>query len=258
LIAGGIESSKVVDIYDTVAESWSVATLSQNREKPTSAAVGTKAYFCGGSHDPGFSQTVYASNTMDVYDSLTNTWSVMTLPTPQFWDMTAAAVGNYFFIGAGIATWRIYSSHVDILDTTTGEWSNTTLSRAGYDVVAVTVKNIVLFVGGYLRPITADIVSTPSPTSPPSTPSTPALYTSSSDSSGLSQFKIAGIIVGISIFVIILVILIGYLVKNKIFNIYQIFQVDKYQTVDVETKNVPDEVERTDMPVEMEYTDMPE
>jgi len=67
--------SSRVDIYDMVSQNWSTAELSQGRHTMAVAVAGNKIFFAGGiilfnPNDYG------TTNTIDIYDVISNSWSV--------------------------------------------------------------------------------------------------------------------------------------------------------------------------------------
>jgi len=104
IIAGGITTpnnpTDRVDIYDTQTGIWTQANLSVPRSfSDNGAAVGGKAYFAGGGifMGGGFNTP---SDVVDVYDPVTNTWSVMNLQEPRV-DHSVLGVGNYLVVAGG-------------------------------------------------------------------------------------------------------------------------------------------------------------
>ena len=89
-----------VDIYDADTNTWSTATLSEARWNMASAVVGKKVFFAGGVIDPGIVSSIY-SDKVDIYDSETDTWSVMTLSEPRS-AMAGASIGNQAVFAGGV------------------------------------------------------------------------------------------------------------------------------------------------------------
>jgi hypothetical protein len=77
-ISNGVASNRV-DIYDYTTDTWTIDSITVARGfYYQSATVCGKAYFVGsGIFDNGWS---YGTDTIDVYDPVANTWSIMTLP----------------------------------------------------------------------------------------------------------------------------------------------------------------------------------
>ena len=104
LIAGGFRDgfipSNRVDIYDAVTNTWSIAELSAPRcsENVFATVCGKAFYVGGGSFDGQYLND--PSDVIDVYDSVTNTWSVMNLTAPLVWH-SVVAVGDKLLIAGG-------------------------------------------------------------------------------------------------------------------------------------------------------------
>gem|GEM_PF-604015 len=91
LIAGGTNAvntpSAVVDIFDTVTGLWTISSLSEARSfhQNNAATVLGKAYFVGGgTMDLTTYNWTSASSTIDMYCSLTDSWSTENLSLPLF------------------------------------------------------------------------------------------------------------------------------------------------------------------------------
>jgi hypothetical protein len=104
LIAGGFKdgfvSSSRVDIYDASNDSWSTAELSVPRcSQNVFVTVGKYAFYVGGGSFDG-QYLNDPSNVVDVYDSDSNTWSVINLPVPLVWHSVTTA-GNRLVVAGG-------------------------------------------------------------------------------------------------------------------------------------------------------------
>jgi hypothetical protein len=113
LFAGG-SYSNIVDIYNINTGKWSNATLSQTRTLGGAATVGKYAVFAGG-----------LSPDFDVWDSETQSWSVVVSPNSNQWEQSMTAVGPYVVIAGGNGP----SNSVVILDTRTMTLVNGTVSE---------------------------------------------------------------------------------------------------------------------------------
>ncbi len=109
LIAGGMTSgntaSNVVDIYDASTGTWDVANLSLARafaDNQQAVTAAGKAYFVGGGkiHLTGGYWTA-AYNVIDIYDEVTNTWSVDTMPLSPRVHHAVVANNNKVIIAGG-------------------------------------------------------------------------------------------------------------------------------------------------------------
>src|SRR5690606_21207721 len=91
-----------VDIYNSLNDSWTTATLSQPRYFLTATTVGHLALFAGGAGSG-------PSNLVDIYNSQDDTWTTATLSQTRY-DLAATTVGNLALFAGGYA----YSDQVDI------------------------------------------------------------------------------------------------------------------------------------------------
>ena len=142
IFAGGYSGSggsNVVDIYDSVANTWAVATLSQARGYLSATTVGTKAIFAGGSPNSGY------SNAVEIYDSSNNSWSTATLSQARS-DLSPTTVGTKAIFAGGLS--YSLSDAIDIYDSSNNTWSTATLSQARSDLSATTVGTKAIFAGG--------------------------------------------------------------------------------------------------------------
>lgn len=96
-VANGVSSNRV-DIYDYETDTWDTASISVARAfYHQSATVDGKAYFVGsGTFDNGWTNN---TDTIDIYDPVTNAWSVITLPNPVTENAVVAI--DYSLISAG-------------------------------------------------------------------------------------------------------------------------------------------------------------
>ena len=149
LFAGGYNSpgtSTRVDIYDINTNSWSTAELSQARYGIGVTVLGTKVFFAGGI-EGGWWDGISTYSIVDIYDALTNTWSVANLSQARGY-VTGASVGNKVFFAGGIYQNYMNSDRVDIYDVVANSWSIASLSYARREIVAETVNNKIYFAGG--------------------------------------------------------------------------------------------------------------
>ena len=143
-----------VDIYDIATQSWSVAALSVARSDIAAIAAGNKIFFAGGHSVTGSGNLNYYA-TIDIYDVVTNTWSVSYLSEPRSL-IAAATVGDKVFFAGGSINGNINyygqvgtpTSKVDIYNITTQSWSTAILSQPRNEIAAVTLHNKIYFAGG--------------------------------------------------------------------------------------------------------------
>ncbi len=148
LIAGGIglgnAASDLVDIYDAVAGTWSIAHLSEARTLSRSAALSVdgKAYFAGGQVTPGV-----GSDRVDIYDSATGTWSSVSLIEPR-WAIAGATQGNTAYFAGGFTSAGV-SSLVESYNSGTQTWAPAlAMPTARGECAAATTGGSLLCAGG--------------------------------------------------------------------------------------------------------------
>lgn len=120
-----------------------IGLLSTGRATLKCGTAGTKILFAG-----GWAAGAHSSR-VDIYDTLTKTWSIAELSEPYRDGMAVATVGKkIFFAGGGDYDWTDISSRVDIYDASANAWSIAELSVARHDLAAVTLGNKIFFAGG--------------------------------------------------------------------------------------------------------------
>ncbi len=124
--------------------SVSTATLSQARSGSAATTLGDLAFFAGGEADGSGTP----SNYVDIYNSLTNTWSNTTLTVPRY-GIAATSVGNLAIFAGGDDGNFNPTNTVNIYNIKTGAWSTATLSQARGTLTATTVGTKAIFAGGY-------------------------------------------------------------------------------------------------------------
>ena len=135
-----------------------IGTLSQARSSVVIGAAGNKILFAGGNGTSG----VCASSRVDIYDVITNLWTIAELSQARF-GMGTASLGNKIFFGGGFTpqyfpnsttcyignSWfpETRSSAIDIYDASSNTWSTSLLSTRRVPQGA-SAGNKVLFAGG--------------------------------------------------------------------------------------------------------------
>jgi N-acetylneuraminic acid mutarotase len=124
--------------------------LSIARFNVIGASAGSKMVFAGG-WTPGAH-----SSRVDIYDTISKSWSTAELTMAERDGMAVATIGNkILFAGGGNNDWIDVTSRVDIYDATTNSWSIAELSQARNYPAAVTLQNKVYIAGGgYWGPLT--------------------------------------------------------------------------------------------------------
>jgi len=152
LFAGGYENpnfetvSTIVDIYDTSTHVWSVAKMSIPRSDFTAVSHENKIYLAGG-FEGDCQATCIGSNRIDVYDALTNTWSVSELSIPRG-GLKSASVADKVLFAGGDGDNLSASIRVDIYNSTTNTWAFDSLSKARGSFSATTSGSKIYFAGG--------------------------------------------------------------------------------------------------------------
>ncbi|MCC7106464.1 MAG: hypothetical protein IT307_15105, partial [Chloroflexi bacterium] len=154
----GIDSttqSNLVDIYDVDRHEWSVTTFSeQRRGAMASAAVGSKAILAGGvsllQRNPSGGVIAVRTDTADVYDAVTETWSVARLSAPRS-GMDVAVVGERAVFAGGVPGVEnnrdVLSTAVDVYDAAADRWSSSTRPLARRASRVLVVGDIAIFAG---------------------------------------------------------------------------------------------------------------
>jgi hypothetical protein len=145
LIASGHTAqgvSQTVDIYDSVGDGWTTASLpTLSGSYLRSATSGTRAFFM----DP-------PATDIDVYDSATGGWS--TIKPPRL-----GAIRGSASVGSQVLVWGenrnpqssaplVDSNDVDVYDSAAGQWIVQSAAKVARDSTAVTVGSQVLFDSG--------------------------------------------------------------------------------------------------------------
>jgi PKD domain/Kelch motif len=140
-----------VDIYDTVAQTWSTHYLDSGRWNFGAVANGNKVFFAGGRWGDGAYDQLFSR--VDIYDNVSGTWSVAALSEPRAY-LAAAATGNKVLFAGGEKDWSYNTSNrVDIYDITSNTWSTAQLSEARSYIAASSLNDKVYFAGGHREDI---------------------------------------------------------------------------------------------------------
>jgi hypothetical protein len=118
-------------------------TLSLAGGRMAAASAGSKIVFAGRDCCPG-------SSRVDIYDTITQTWSIAELSAARWGIATVASGSKIFFAGGelGDGAFDLYYSTVDIYDVSSNTWSVAWLSEPRSEIAAAAVGNKVLFAGG--------------------------------------------------------------------------------------------------------------
>ena len=151
-IAGGESPSNTTDtvnIYDVSSDVWTVDHLSSPRQGIAGVGYGDSLYFAGGELSFGGSASMIV-NTIDVYNTLTSTWSLLTMPHVRMYAAAAATNNKIVFAGGdGVKNQNVnVTATADIYDVPTGTWSTGHLSKARERLSATALGNLIIFASG--------------------------------------------------------------------------------------------------------------
>ena len=131
-----------LDIYDTSTGSWATETLPGYKKGPV----------CASANGLVFVPTVDgngASEQMNIYDSVSHSWSAASLIANRGSFQAAVSCGSQVLFGGGLdSTTGLTSSSVDIYDTSTQIWTTAALSQARSRLAATSAGSLVFFGGG--------------------------------------------------------------------------------------------------------------
>jgi len=133
--------------------------LSKARYHIVAGAAGSKILFVGGlyivprcqydSSDGSWWDCRNESTRVDIYDTITHSWSTHELARYYYGPMPVVTVGNKIFFSGGTDTaGHTWSKKVDIYDASTNSWSTSELSEARTNLAVATVGNKIFFAGG--------------------------------------------------------------------------------------------------------------
>jgi hypothetical protein len=95
------------------------------------------------------------SNTVDLYSSVSGTWSTAQLSVART-DVASTSVGNVAIFAGGLArdagswsTAQLRSNAVDLYNSASGTWSTAQLSTGRSSIVATSVGDVAIFAGGF-------------------------------------------------------------------------------------------------------------
>lgn len=152
--AGGVTGQKssdialdTVDIFDSITGTWNTSTLSAPRDYLSATSVGNFALFAGGERNGT------SSDVVDIYDTVSQTWSTpLTLSTPRAYT-AATTVGNVALVGGGLS--ETTHNRVDVFQLGQSNSfsesffvSQTNLNQSRYATAATAVGPLAMFAGG--------------------------------------------------------------------------------------------------------------
>lgn len=123
------------------------------------ATAGDKIVFASGYIDKGiFGMSHVPTNTVDIYQPKTNTWSAAILSEDHGYGGAVAAAGNKILYAGGTSRSGHSTSRVDIYDAVTNQWSTAELSRARSSMATAVAGSKAFFAGGWTNSVYSDRV----------------------------------------------------------------------------------------------------
>ncbi|MFY7839243.1 MAG: PKD domain-containing protein [Lacibacter sp.] len=133
-----------------------IGNLSDQRKIGAVAAVGNKILFAGGVPVPAGPGSDKFSSTVNIYDLVTNSWSVANLSQARS-GMAVATMGTKVFFAGGkgiLPSGNIgLTSRVDIYDAVADTWSTMEMPHANELLTALVSGNKLVIVGGYFADV---------------------------------------------------------------------------------------------------------
>jgi hypothetical protein len=148
IFAGGNGWNDIVDIYNANTDTWTTNNLNTAKSPVThgpngAAVIGDNIYIGGGRSSSG------QLNNVDVFNTLTNTWTFNFHFLSQKREQIAVAYSERYIIFAGGNTGTTNSTNVDIYDSLTDTWYVKFLSEARRLLDAVYINNKFYVIGGF-------------------------------------------------------------------------------------------------------------
>jgi hypothetical protein len=138
-----------------------IATLSEARSTLAAISSGGLFFFAGGFNGTG------ASARVDIYNVTNGIWTTATLSVARS-VLAATSSGSLIFFAGGADSLNFSmqtktfsgnaSNQVDVYNISDGSWNTATLSQVRYGLAATSVRNLVLFGGGYYPYWPSDVV----------------------------------------------------------------------------------------------------
>jgi N-acetylneuraminic acid mutarotase len=153
-LCGEWARTTTVDMYDLTTNNWTTASLSTVRRHGHAAVtLNNKVYISGGESWPAntFPGTPwFASNTVDIYDYATNSWSTSTLSEGKYGHGAAALNDKVFWAGGTTGSYPnlTASCNVDIKNVKTGEVSIQKLSSPGGGAAVIKNNQVIFYSRG--------------------------------------------------------------------------------------------------------------
>lgn len=135
-----------VDIFDASSDSWSFNYLSAARSGLAASTAGDKVLFAGGFGYPD-GRNWGEFNTVDIYDTSTNTWSVATLSQARS-DLSATTAGSKIYFAGGHAGLQT-SKIIDIYNAVSNTWSVASLNQPRAGLAGISTEEKIFWAGGH-------------------------------------------------------------------------------------------------------------
>ncbi len=152
---GSAFPSNVKDMYDGASGSWSSGSLSEVKGLPQIATAGNKIFLAGGAAQLGLDFFAGISKRIDIYDGLSNSWSVKYLSRERA-SMGSISANNKIYWGGGVVISAdpnigsyVATNSVEILDLATNTTTFDCLSQAKGELIALRKDNKIIFVDPY-------------------------------------------------------------------------------------------------------------
>ncbi len=141
-----------VDEFDPLTLSKRTMNLSTPRSSLAGASVDNKVIFAGGHYIPLGGNFSISSSRVDIYDTISGTWSTDELSVARQGLVAASLTDAAVFAGgswteADGKTYHV-SSAVDIFDALTNTWTTSNLSEARSNLAGIGLGNLAFFAGG--------------------------------------------------------------------------------------------------------------
>lgn len=144
LFGGG--SERIVDVYNSVTDTWTVANLTAVGTAPACGSINNVVLFAGGQINGT------AVNGIDIYNGTSGIWKTSYLVQPLS-GLTSVGIGTRIFYGGGFTCCNLINQNkTEFLDTTTGLFGpSLSLSLGRQSLASAAIGDKVFYAGGTLR-----------------------------------------------------------------------------------------------------------
>jgi hypothetical protein len=155
-VGNALSAQSWIHIYNAYTNQWSPSlTLSQPKTELTSLIYKNKAYFIGGITYDAATNKSFPSETIDVYDNASESWSVMPIPRMitsavgvKRAYIRSAVAGCKMFLLPDVAIESLSADTIAIYDFARNTWSYETLPHPHIKSIIAASGNKVYFAGG--------------------------------------------------------------------------------------------------------------